>query len=214
MNIETAVPNAYSLATAHGLRELWYLRGRVTIKVFGEQTDYRFSQIETESPAGAQAPMHVHHREDETLLVLEGDVTVFVGRQRFDLSAGGFTFLPRGIAHAYYVRSASARWLVTLSPAGFERFFVEVGRPIEPGMPRPEPMVPDPADFARRLLCTMLNSSVRPHHQAGPSLPRVVPPSSRTHSLARANLVVFSQRLASEARSPRWRQSMTSLNRP
>ncbi|MEP7309109.1 MAG: cupin domain-containing protein [Acidobacteriota bacterium] len=151
MNIVTAVPRPYSLANARGLSELWYLRGRVTIKVFGEQTDYRFSQIETESPTGAQAPMHIHHREDETLLVLEGDVTVFAGTQRFDLSPGGFTFLPRGIAHAYYVRSASARWLATLSPAGFEQFFVEIGHPIEAGMARPQSIVPDPAELMRRL---------------------------------------------------------------
>ena len=134
MNIETVVPNAYSLATAHGLRELWYLRGRVTIKVFGEQTDYRFSQIETESPTGAQAPMHVHHREDETLLVLEGDVTVFVGHQRFDLSRR--LHVPAPGRRSCLLRPVRFRaWLVTLSPAGFEQFFVEVGRPIEFGIP-------------------------------------------------------------------------------
>ena len=151
MDLETAHTNPYCLGHAHGLQELWYLRGRVTVKVFGEQTHNRFSQIETESPTGAQAPMHVHHREDETLIVLEGDVTVFAGAERFDLSPGGFTFLPRGVAHANYVRSASARWLVTLSPAGFERFFGEVGRSIEPGAPRPQPILPDPVELTGRL---------------------------------------------------------------
>ena len=74
-----------------------------------------------------------------------------LGVERFDLSPGGFTFLPRGIAHSYYVRSAHARWLVTLSPAGFERFFVEVGHSIEPATPPPQSIVPDPAEFTKRL---------------------------------------------------------------
>jgi quercetin dioxygenase-like cupin family protein len=138
-------------AHRRGGQELWWLDGRMTIRVFGEQTSGRFSQLETTSPTGAAAPSHIHHREDETLVVLAGEVVVVVGDERLDMAPGDFVFLPRDVPHAYRVRSAYARWFVTFSPAGFERFFVEVGIPYRPGQPRPKPVVPDPFEFARLL---------------------------------------------------------------
>ena len=45
-------------------------------------------------------------------------VTMFVGDKRIDLAAGDYCFGPRGIPHAYLVRSERARMLVTISPSG------------------------------------------------------------------------------------------------
>ena len=82
----------------------------------GAETGNTFSQIEIDDPRGSGPPLHVHHNEDETFYVLEGEVTIFVGDERIDLEAGDYCFGPRGIPHAYLVRSERARMLVTISP--------------------------------------------------------------------------------------------------
>ena len=79
-----------------------------------------------EVPPGHMPPLHVHHHEDEGFYVLEGRVTLYAGDQATDLGPGDFALAPRGVPHAYRVGDEPARWLVTSSPAGFERFVADV----------------------------------------------------------------------------------------
>jgi hypothetical protein len=71
-------------------------------------------------------PLHIHTREDETFLVLEGSLTLFVGERTSRLEAGDSSLAPRGVPHVYRVESDGARWLAIASPAGFEAFVCEV----------------------------------------------------------------------------------------
>jgi quercetin dioxygenase-like cupin family protein len=109
-----------------------------------------FSQIETDDPRGTGPPLHLHHNEDETFYVLEGEVTILVGDERIDLAAGDYLFGPREIAHAYVVRSERARMLVTASPAGVEQFFVNLGIPVTGTEPPTDAVMP-PMDELVRL---------------------------------------------------------------
>ncbi|HEU4657557.1 MAG TPA: cupin domain-containing protein [Capillimicrobium sp.] len=79
-----------------------------------------------EVPARDQSPLHVHHTHDEGFYVLAGEVTLFTPGRAVTLGPGDFLLAPRGIPHAYEVGDAPARWLVTSTPAGFERFVAEV----------------------------------------------------------------------------------------
>jgi quercetin dioxygenase-like cupin family protein len=117
----------YALPADSGLAEVWWKSGRVMVKAGGEQTGGRFSQVETVDPHGSAPPLHVHHNEEETFYVLEGEVSVIVEGERIDLGVGDFALVPRGLEHAYVVRSEQARMLVTFSPAGFEEAFVDLG---------------------------------------------------------------------------------------
>ena len=110
------ITKPYRVASGEGLANVWWKSGRVAVKAGGAETGHAFSQIETDDPRGSGPPVHLHHNEDETFYVLEGEVTVLVGEERIDLKAGDYIFGPRGIAHAYVVRSERARMLVTASP--------------------------------------------------------------------------------------------------
>ena len=79
-----------------------------------------------EVPAGHMPPLHVHSNEDEGFYVLEGEVALLLPDRRIDLVPGDFATAPRGIPHAYRVGDAPARWLVTSTPGGFERFVADV----------------------------------------------------------------------------------------
>jgi quercetin dioxygenase-like cupin family protein len=142
MTLET-ITQPYRIAAGAGLADVWWKTGRLTVKAGGGETGGTFAQIETDDPRAAATPVHVHHNEDETFYVLEGEITVLVGDGRIELAAGDFAFAPRGIAHAYIVRSDRARMLTTLSPAGLEELFVELGEAVTDGEPPVEaPLLP------------------------------------------------------------------------
>jgi quercetin dioxygenase-like cupin family protein len=148
MSTETA-PKPYRLAAGEGHADVWWKSGRITVKIAGAETDNAFSQIETDDPRGSGPPLHVHHNEDETFYILEGEVTIQVGDERIDLAAGDFLFGPREVAHAYVVRSERARMLVTASPAGVEQFFVSHGVEVTGAEPPTDAVMPPMNDLMR-----------------------------------------------------------------
>jgi len=152
MSSETVtVAKPYHVASGEGLADVWWKSGRLTVKAGGTEGDHAFSQIEVDDPRGSGPPLHLHHNEDETFYVLEGEVTFLVGDERIDLGAGDYLFGPRGIAHTYVVRSERARMLVTASPGGIEQVFVSLGVPVTGSEPPTEAVMP-PMDEAVRLM--------------------------------------------------------------
>ena len=103
------------------------LGDRYTYKAVGEQTGGAYGLVETTVPAASSGPPpHVHRGEDEAFYVLEGELTVLIGDRTLSASAGSFAFVPRGTVHTFSNQGASdARFLVIISPAGFERAFEE-----------------------------------------------------------------------------------------
>jgi quercetin dioxygenase-like cupin family protein len=80
--------------------------------------------VEWHLRAGDEPPIHTHTREDETLYVLDGSITAFVGDERIDVAAGSYAALPKDVPHGLTVRGDEVRVLVTLKPAGAEYFVV------------------------------------------------------------------------------------------
>ena len=149
MSTETSI-KPYRLASGEGLADVWWKTGRITVKAGPDETGNAFSQFEVDDPRGSGPPVHVHHNEDETFYILEGEVTIQVGDERIDLAAGDFLFGPREVPHAYVVRSERARMLCTTSPAGVEQFFVNHGVPVTGAEPPTDPVMP-PMDEMMRL---------------------------------------------------------------
>jgi quercetin dioxygenase-like cupin family protein len=97
---------------------------RAELKITGEQTGGDWAVVEWRVRSGDEPPLHHHSREDETVYVLDGAITAFVGDQRIDVEAGSYAALPKGIPHTLLVRGDEARLLVTEEPAGVEYFLV------------------------------------------------------------------------------------------
>ena len=148
MSTETT-PKPYRLAAGEGLADVWWKTGRITVKVAGSETGNAFSQIEVDDPRGGGTPLHVHHDEDETFYILEGELTFLVGDKRIDVAAGDFLFAPRDIPHAYVVRSERSRLLSTISPAGIEQLFVSLGVPVTSAEPPTDTVMPPMPEMAR-----------------------------------------------------------------
>jgi quercetin dioxygenase-like cupin family protein len=134
------------------MTELWFAGVRVVVHVDAAHSDGRLGVWESYEPRGTALPLHVHAREDEQVVVLDGEIVVRVGDVTHRLPTGGTLALPRGVPHAHRVTSAQARMLTVATPGGFERLFLDLGVPAPPGA-APPPM-PDPEALAaavRRL---------------------------------------------------------------
>jgi quercetin dioxygenase-like cupin family protein len=152
MSIEP-ITKPYRVASSEALADVWWKSGRITVKASGAETSNAFSQVVSDDPRGSGPPLHLHHNEDETFYVLEGEVTVLVGEERVDLSAGDYLFAPREVAHAYIVRSERARMLGTLCPAGLEQLIVSLGVPVTGTEPPTDTVMP-PMDEMVRLFAS------------------------------------------------------------
>ncbi len=107
--------------------ELVFLGSRTRILADGETTGGRFGLVDmVEVAAGDMPPLHVHHSHDEGFFVLEGEVTLYTPGDAVMLRPGDYLLAPRGVPHTYRVGDTPARWIVTSSPAGFERFVASV----------------------------------------------------------------------------------------
>lgn len=73
-------------------------------------------------------PTHVHEREDEIFIVLDGEVVFEVDGRRFSRGPMGTAFLPRGMPHSFMTGAKGARCLTVLTPGGFEGFFAEMAQ--------------------------------------------------------------------------------------
>jgi quercetin dioxygenase-like cupin family protein len=99
------------------------------IRIRGHETNGTLAQVEAHDLPGAGGPPpHIHHREDETFHVLEGEYEFMVAGKTLRGGAGTTLFAPRGIPHTYRCVSPNGGKLsVLLTPSGFEGFFAEIG---------------------------------------------------------------------------------------
>lgn len=109
----------------------WWFDALAVIKATAASTNGQLAIVEVTEPPGAEAPLHVHHREDEGFYVLDGTVTITVGDTTSELAAGDFAFGPRDVPHRYAVGPDGCRMLLVCTPGGFERLVTEMSRPAE-----------------------------------------------------------------------------------
>ena len=115
-------------------RSLPVLGEKITLKAIGEDTGGGLAIVEISTPPQVGPPLHVHHREDEGLYVLEGMYEIRAGGRMIPAPPGTCVFLPRDVPHTYTnVGYRTGRLLVTITPAGFERFFEELSQ-LAPGV--------------------------------------------------------------------------------
>jgi mannose-6-phosphate isomerase-like protein (cupin superfamily) len=146
---------------------LWFLGTLARIKLGGEQTGGRFALWEGVMPHGAAPPLH-SHPQDETVVLLEGRMTVWlvepelageagdmpgwVGTCAQDCPVGGVLFAPGGFPHTFRIESDTARLLFLSTPAGIEEMIRALAEPARWPWLQPPPDGPRvPAELAARV---------------------------------------------------------------
>jgi quercetin dioxygenase-like cupin family protein len=105
-------------------------------------TGGRFSTQSAVLRPGELVISHSHRDEDEFSFVFRGTMRGRVGDQDLVVEEGGLLFKPRGIVHALWNPSdIEAIVLESISPAGFEGFFEEMGRLQDGASPETAPEI-------------------------------------------------------------------------
>ena len=111
---------AYALPAGQG--RTYQMGIDFTVKAGERETTNGAAVMEYTTRKGEEPDDHIHPTEDELFYVLEGALTFRCDDQTFDVDAGGFVFLPRGIPHGYTIRSGgSVRLLVITAPPRAEQ---------------------------------------------------------------------------------------------
>ncbi|CAN5760870.1 hypothetical protein BH24ACT25_BH24ACT25_07870 [soil metagenome] len=122
----------------------WWFGSLAVIKATAAQTGGQLGIVEVTEPPGAEAPLHVHHREDEAFWILDGDVTFEVDGTTLGARAGDFVFGPRDVPHRYMVGDGGCRMLFILTPGGFEGAIRDMSEPARSRtLPPPSEEPPD-----------------------------------------------------------------------
>ena len=137
-----------SPAAETGMPEVYSVVGdRYTYIVTGAQTAGACFMFEAWVPPGNGSPPHVHSREDEAFYVVEGEFEFFVAGETIRLVSGEFLFGPRGIPHNFRnIGSTPGKLIITVTPAGLEDFFAEIGTRLPSRDDAPIPPTPEDID--------------------------------------------------------------------
>ena len=123
----------------------WWFGALAEIKATAADTGGQMTIVEVTEHPGAEAPLHVHHRDDEGFWILEGEVTFEVGDKAIEASAGDYVFAPRHIPHRFTVGDRGCRMLFILVPGGIEDVIRATSEPAPsrtlPPAPHEEPTV-------------------------------------------------------------------------
>jgi uncharacterized cupin superfamily protein len=128
--------NAVVLDPGEG-RRFWTGLSNGAIKVESGSAD--FSVFESSPPPGRPGPApHVHRSYDEAWFIIEGTVEFLLDGRRERQGAGGFVFVPRGVAHSFANPGPAGARMLVIGSAPAQVMVEEVGRLAEAGRLSPD----------------------------------------------------------------------------
>jgi quercetin dioxygenase-like cupin family protein len=112
---------------------MMYMGSIMSFLVRAQDTDGRFAMVEHRARPGSEPPPHVHLWEHEIFYVLEGKIEFHCEDQVKSVGPGEAIFLPKGKAHAFYIRSEYLRTLIislatTEEPAALDNYFASTAK--------------------------------------------------------------------------------------
>jgi mannose-6-phosphate isomerase-like protein (cupin superfamily) len=114
---------------ADRLERVWFLNTLVIIRVPPERGADGLCVMEHRAPIGDSPPLHVHHDQDEILVLLAGEARFHLSGRDIEARAGDCLLVPKGEPHSYLATSAEGvRFLTITRGDGFVGLVREAGR--------------------------------------------------------------------------------------
>ncbi|MGZ4232080.1 MAG: quercetin 2,3-dioxygenase [Solirubrobacteraceae bacterium] len=107
----------------------WYGNSLWEFLVPNEVTGGKLSVFQATMPEGFGPPRHIHTREDEVFLVVDGEVCFDIDGQMRIAGPGAAMYMPRGVPHTFRIQSPRARLLGVMAPGAFEELFRNLSVP-------------------------------------------------------------------------------------
>ena len=162
MSIEATVTpsNRIKVVRESERESLWFLGDNVQLIVDSKDTEGRLVMAVHHAAASSQPPLHEHDSEDEIFFILQGEIKFWSEDTIVNAGVGDCVLLPKDVPHTFQVSpNSEAKWLVILTPGGFDRFFRAVGTPA--GYPGPERGWSMDDDTAQRLEKAAVECGIR-----------------------------------------------------
>jgi mannose-6-phosphate isomerase-like protein (cupin superfamily) len=143
---------AYAAGEGNSGQYIGLVGDTYTITVAGKDTRDRFCVIDMHVPPGGGPGPHRHDFE-ETFILLEGELDVTFRGRKSTVRAGDTVNIPSNAPHQFHNASNTpVRMICICSPAGNDRFFLEVGVPVATRTTPPPAMNPEQmAEFLQKV---------------------------------------------------------------
>src|SRR5262245_59677451 len=84
---------------------LWFLHNLSKVRLDAGACDGTLDVVESVGRKDEMPPLHLHRREDEYFVMLEGEITVFLPGESRRVGAGEAAFAPKDVPHTYRIES-------------------------------------------------------------------------------------------------------------
>lgn len=113
------------------------------IVIGSEQTNGTYSLVDMLIPPGGGPLPHSHVNFQEAFYILEGEINVITKEQRYTAKKGSYVNIPfNGPVHRFTNETDRVvHFLCFLTPAGMEKMFLEVGKPVTANTLLPPPQL-------------------------------------------------------------------------
>jgi quercetin dioxygenase-like cupin family protein len=124
------------LPQGEGLRLMSGPGRDLIFKVTGEDTGGAFDYFIVEVAPHGGPPLHVHHKQEETIHVVKSHFKIRIGDATVYCEEGGFAYLPSKIPHAFLnLTDEQGEIIVVYTPGGGHKFYEELGPLTRNGSP-------------------------------------------------------------------------------
>jgi len=142
-NVQVITRPHKALAAGEGLLRQSVPGETLLYKVTGDDTDGALDIFVLSIQPRSGPPLHIHHRQHETIYFTNGLYKVQVDDHVFRCEAGGFVHIPMGARHAFMnVSDQPGECIVTFSPGATDKFFEEFAPVVRGGHPDPANIAP------------------------------------------------------------------------
>lgn len=150
MNDPKNSPNALTTVDAGEGQTLSVVGDTYRLVITGEQTGEAYATIDMLIPPGGGPGPHAHADFQESFYVIDGEIEVQTETQTYTARKGAFVNIPLGgVVHSFKNKAATpAHLLCVVVPSGLEKFFQEIGQPVQSGTFLPPPAM-EPEDLKR-----------------------------------------------------------------
>jgi len=136
-------------------------------KLEGAHTAGQLSLALAVTPPGAGPPPHLHRKDDELFIIVDGEIEFMTSTGWQRVGAGSVVYVPRGARHAF--RNAgttpSRHWVLT-TPSGFDEFYARAAALFAAGPPAPQQMRALALEYGYEIFAPPASADDRDHPPA------------------------------------------------
>jgi len=108
----------------------WLFGTHLRILADGHQIESAYDLIEGQFPPNMETPLHLHTKYAEHIYVLEGEFTVYLGKEKITLTPGEHFLISPNTPHVVAASSKQINRALTIaSPSGFAKLIRNIGIP-------------------------------------------------------------------------------------